>query len=122
MATAGTAPPELAEATAALQDLACQLAQPAGKEARLAALRDLQRDLPARIQAAKNGPYLVTNVPRLRNYLGETVPATPQLALCRCGRSAIKPRCDGAHAETGFTDGKDPSGYPTGSTVTRASK
>jgi len=112
MATAGTAPPELAEATAALQDLACQLAQPAGKEARLAALRDLQRDLPARIQAAKNGPYLVTNVPRLRNYLGETVPATPQLALCRCGRSAIKPRCDGAHAETGFTDGKDPKRVP----------
>ncbi len=32
----------------------------------------------------------------------------PGLALCRCRNSAIKPLCDGSHAETGFTDAKAP--------------
>jgi CDGSH-type Zn-finger protein/truncated hemoglobin YjbI len=115
LATAGTAPPglaELAEATAALQGLACQPADPARQQARLAALWDLQRGLPARIQTARNGPYLVTNAARLRDHLGEPVPATPQLALCRCGASALKPFCDGAHAGSGFTDDKDPKRIP----------
>jgi CDGSH-type Zn-finger protein/truncated hemoglobin YjbI len=103
----GAAPPELIEATAALQDLACRIAPAAQAEARLAQLRELQRGLPAMIQPAVNGPYLATNVPRLLNHLGEQISATPQLALCRCGGSAIKPFCDGTHARTGFTDAKD---------------
>jgi CDGSH-type Zn-finger protein/truncated hemoglobin YjbI len=108
LAPAGMAPPELAEATAALQDLACQL-PPADEQAgRLAHLREIQNGLPVVIQAAKDGPYLATNVPRLLNYLGEPVSATPQLALCRCGGSSMKPFCDGTHARIGFTDGKDP--------------
>jgi CDGSH-type Zn-finger protein/truncated hemoglobin YjbI len=36
----------------------------------------------------------------------------PQLALCRCGASALKPFCDGTHATSGFTDGKDPNRVP----------
>ena len=36
----------------------------------------------------------------------------PQLALCRCGASAIKPFCDGTHATSGFTGAKDPNRVP----------
>ena len=61
---------------------------------------------------AKDGPYLVTNVTVLRTPLGEEVPVPPQLALCRCGASAIKPFCDGSHTTSGFTDGKDPNRVP----------
>ncbi len=109
---ADTAPPELLEAAAALQHLACQLA-PAGERAgRVAELAALQEGLPAGIMVAENGPYLATNVPAVRTHLGEQLPVPPQLALCRCGQSAVKPFCDGAHAQTGFTDGKDPSRVP----------
>ena len=61
---------------------------------------------------AKDGPYLVTNVTVLRTPLGGEVPVPPQLALCRCGASALKPFCDGSHATSGFTDGKDPNRVP----------
>jgi uncharacterized Fe-S cluster protein YjdI len=50
----------------------------------------------------------VTNVPRLVDHLGTEAAPAPQLALCRCGHSAIKPLCDGSHAASGFTDAKDP--------------
>jgi CDGSH-type Zn-finger protein/truncated hemoglobin YjbI len=109
---AGDLPPELAEATAALQDLACRLVQPRQAAARRTELWRLQEGLPARIQAMRNGPYLVTNVPRLIDHLGAVRQPAPQLALCRCGRSAIKPWCDGSHARTGFRDGKDPKRVP----------
>ena len=61
---------------------------------------------------AKNGPYLVTNVPAVRTPLGENLTLPPQLALCRCGGSATKPFCDGTHASNGFTDAKDPNRVP----------
>ena len=61
---------------------------------------------------AKDGPYLVTNVTSVRTPLGEQLPVTPQLALCRCGASAMKPFCDGTHATSGFTDAKDPKRVP----------
>ena len=104
-------PARLAEATAALQDLALQLAPAASGTARLAQLRQLQHGLPAQVQVATDGPYLVTNV-RLSNYLGEPIPAPPQLALCRCGASSVKPMCDGSHAATGFSGAKDPKRVP----------
>jgi CDGSH-type Zn-finger protein/truncated hemoglobin YjbI len=112
LGAAGGAEPELAEATAALQDLGCQLAPLNERAARLASLWQIQDGLPARIQTAKNGPYLVTNVPRLVSYLGEQLTAAPALALCRCGGSSMKPFCDGSHARTGFTDAKDPKRVP----------
>ena len=104
----GGAPPELAEAVAALQDAACAAAPAAGRAAQL---RDLQASLPASIQAARGGPYLVTNVPTILTHLGQPLPTPPQVALCRCGNSARKPFCDGSHAE-GFTDAKDPNRVP----------
>ncbi len=104
----GGAPPELAEAVAALQDVACAAAPAAGHAAQL---WDLQASLPASIQAARGGPYLVTNVPTMLTDLGQQLPTPPQVALCRCGNSARKPFCDGSHAE-GFTDAKDPNRVP----------
>jgi CDGSH-type Zn-finger protein/truncated hemoglobin YjbI len=43
----------------------------------------------------------------MTDYLGADVEPLPQLALCRCGNSAIKPYCDGSHVN-GFSDNKDP--------------
>ena len=99
--------PALIEATAALQDLACQL-----DASVLTELRALQSDLTPGITVATDGPYLVTNADSLRDWLGADVPAPPQLALCRCGESAIKPFCDGAHVAAGFSGVKDPKRVP----------
>jgi CDGSH-type Zn-finger protein/truncated hemoglobin YjbI len=108
----GSCPPGLAEAVAALQDLACRLVPPAEAAARLEELWGLQAGFPAEVRAARNGPYLVTNVPRLTDHLGAERRPAPQLALCRCGESAIKPFCDGSHVRVGFTDPKDPKRVP----------
>jgi CDGSH-type Zn-finger protein/truncated hemoglobin YjbI len=109
---AASAPPGLLEAAAALQDLAVNQAPAAERPQRIADLGRLQRELPPAIMTAKNGPYLVTNVTVLRTPLGTELPVPPQLALCRCGASATKPFCDGSHATSGFTDGKDPNRVP----------
>jgi CDGSH-type Zn-finger protein/truncated hemoglobin YjbI len=99
----------LLEAVAALQDLACQGPE---RVTRIAALADQMASLPPGIITAKNGPYLVTKAAAVRNHLGETLTLPPQLALCRCGASAMKPYCDGTHASSGFTDDKDPRRVP----------
>jgi len=109
---AGSAPPGLLEASAALQDLAVNQAPAGERPQRIAELGQLQRELPPAIMTAKNGPYLVTNVTVLRTPLGGEVPVPPQLALCRCGASATKPFCDGSHTTSGFTDAKDPNRVP----------
>jgi CDGSH-type Zn-finger protein/truncated hemoglobin YjbI len=105
-------PTELAEATAALQSLTTTGVADDEAARRRGELRQLQAGLPATVQTARNGPYLATNVPTVRNYLGEELQLPPQLALCRCGGSASKPFCDGSHASNGFTDAKDPNRVP----------
>jgi CDGSH-type Zn-finger protein/truncated hemoglobin YjbI len=107
-----SAPPGLIEAAAALQDLAIRHAAAGERADRTAELGRLQRELPPGIMTAKNGPYLVTNVAAIRTPLGEKLTVPPQLALCRCGASALKPFCDGTHATSGFTDDKDPKRVP----------
>lgn len=105
--------PALQEATAALQDLA--LAAETSEDARvsrLAELRELQADVPPAIQSAHNGPYLVTNAEHMTDWLGQELERRPQMALCRCGESAIKPLCDGACAENGFDDAKNADRVP----------
>jgi CDGSH-type Zn-finger protein/truncated hemoglobin YjbI len=72
-------------------------------------LKRLQAGVPAGISVALDGPYLVTNADRLCNYLGDPLPVRPQMALCRCGGSAMKPLCDGTHGRTGFSGAKDPA-------------
>jgi CDGSH-type Zn-finger protein/truncated hemoglobin YjbI len=104
--------PELAEATAALQDLAIGSAGQGAAESRLAELAALQAGLDPGIQAMADGPYLVTGARALIDWLGQPLPVRPQLALCRCGGSKIKPLCDGTHAAIGFRTAKDPGRVP----------
>jgi CDGSH-type Zn-finger protein/truncated hemoglobin YjbI len=113
-------PSQVIEAAAALQDLALRAVRAltpdddaeAAVAERIAELTALQGGAPHGIRLAHNGPYLLTGADRVRNHLGETIEARPQLALCRCGGSAMKPFCDGAHATNGFTDTKDPKRVP----------
>lgn len=108
-------PCEIQEATAGLHDLAIRWAPSGGPDnasTRTAELRAIQADLPCTIQAAPNGPYVVTNVDIFTDWLGQRIQPLPQMALCRCGASAIKPFCDGAHADIGFRDDKDPARVP----------
>ena len=108
----GTCPPTLTEAVAALQDVLLRVAPPSQEPSWRDDLRQAQSSLPASIQAARNGPYLVTNVPTVLNHLGIATEAAPQLALCRCGASAVKPACDGTCQANGFSDAKDPARVP----------
>jgi CDGSH-type Zn-finger protein/truncated hemoglobin YjbI len=108
-------PAEIKEAVAALQDLACELAPadaPSVAAATLADLAALQAGVERHVQSALHGPYLATNVEELTTWLGEPIPTRPQMALCRCGESAIKPFCDGTHALIAFSGVKDPKRVP----------
>jgi CDGSH-type Zn-finger protein len=100
--------PELAEAAAALQDVAVGLAEEAAAAARLAELAALQSGGNQQIQVLPDGPYLAVNPSHLYDHLGVPIPARPLMALCRCGESEIKPTCDGTCHRIGFTDVKDP--------------
>ncbi len=104
----------LQEAAAALQDLACQaVADDVERlEARRSELSALMAGLRCTIQSAPNGPYLVTNVTRMTDWLGVSIDPTSQSAVCRCGASAIKPWCDGSHARIGFEDTKAETRVP----------
>jgi len=80
------------------------------------------------ITISLNGPYLVQGALPLAhqhivtNAQGESlawregqavsVPASGSYALCRCGRSASKPFCDGAHQRIGF-DGRETASRAT---------
>ena len=50
-----------------------------------------------------DGPLILRGQFALAAQDGQPIPAGRRtVALCRCGRSAIKPFCDGSHARTGF--------------------
>jgi CDGSH-type Zn-finger protein len=55
------------------------------------------------IVACENGPLLVRGDFALRTQQGEEIDARrATVALCRCGKSAIRPFCDGTHKAVGF--------------------
>ncbi len=56
------------------------------------------------IQISKNGPLLVKETVKLVDMsTGEELQVEKfPIALCRCGLSATKPYCDGAHSKAGF--------------------
>ncbi len=52
----------------------------------------------------KNGPLKVEGDFQIKDSAGKVFPTTAGKAafLCRCGLSANKPFCDGAHSKQGF--------------------
>lgn len=63
-----------------------------------------------------DGPLLVQGPVRVLTPDGRDIPVPPRkdgrpaevVVLCRCGGSATKPFCDGAHKRNGFTDAPAP--------------
>jgi CDGSH-type Zn-finger protein/uncharacterized Fe-S cluster protein YjdI len=52
----------------------------------------------------QNGPLLLSGKVELRDAAGEVSYEGGKAAICRCGRSANKPFCDGGHARTGWRE------------------
>jgi CDGSH-type Zn-finger protein len=63
-----------------------------------------ESDLPVEIGVIKDGPYWVTGGIGVTMSDGRTLEVRKRVTLCRCGRSANKPLCDGTHTEIGFSD------------------
>jgi CDGSH-type Zn-finger protein len=60
---------------------------------------------PLVIRCRENGPLVVVGPVKVVDHLGNefTLPSGKEnVALCRCGRSASKPFCDGSHRSAGF--------------------
>jgi CDGSH-type Zn-finger protein len=65
----------------------------------------------ARITPYRNGPYLVRGPFTLVDQDGNEIEVNRRVvALCRCGRSQIRPFCDGTHKTTRF---RAESGLPS---------
>ena len=61
------------------------------------------------IVAYPNGPFLVRGNISLTTPEGVELPRDRRtIALCRCGKSVIKPFCDGTHKIIGFTTEPEP--------------
>ena len=64
----------------------------------------------ATITPYRDGPLIVRGDFRLLDQDGgEIDPGRATVALCRCGKSAIKPFCDGSHKRSGFSAPSAPS-------------
>lgn len=62
-----------------------------------------EHDEPVTITVYRDGPLIVRGDVRLTDPDGnELDPGRRTVALCRCGRSASKPFCDGSHSAVGF--------------------
>jgi CDGSH-type Zn-finger protein len=60
-------------------------------------------DHAASVTPCEDGPLLLRGDFTLMTQDGEVIdPGRRTVALCRCGRSAIKPFCDGTHKVVGF--------------------
>ena len=65
-----------------------------------------------RITSYRDGPLLVRGPVRLEDQDGNPIDAgTGTIALCRCGKSRLRPFCDGTHKLVRFSA---PSGAESG--------
>jgi CDGSH-type Zn-finger protein len=64
----------------------------------------------ATITPYRDGPLIVRGDFRLLDQDGAEIdPGRKTIALCRCGKSGIKPFCDGSHKRSGFSAPSAPS-------------
>ena len=64
----------------------------------------------ATITPYRDGPLIVRGDFRLLDQDGGQIdPGRETIALCRCGKSGIKPFCDGSHKRAGFSAPSAPS-------------
>jgi CDGSH-type Zn-finger protein len=64
----------------------------------------------ATITPYRDGPLIVRGDFRLVDQDGNEIdPGRQTIALCRCGKSGIKPFCDGSHKRSGFSAPSAPS-------------
>ena len=64
----------------------------------------------ATITPYRDGPYLIRGNFQLTDQVGNPIEARRRtIALCRCGKSGIKPFCDGSHKRSGFSAPSAPS-------------
>lgn len=76
----------------------------------LAAGPDAEPAAGATITPYRDGPLIVRGDFRLVDQDGNDIdPGRTTIALCRCGKSGIKPFCDGAHKRSGFSAPSAPS-------------
>jgi CDGSH-type Zn-finger protein len=65
---------------------------------------------PVRITPYRNGPYLVRGPFTMSDQSGNEIEVRREVvALCRCGRSQIRPFCDGTHKLIGFQADSGPT-------------
>lgn len=50
----------------------------------------------------KYSPYMLVDLPHLKDARGKKLPVSAVISLCRCGGSQSKPYCDGTHGKIGF--------------------
>ena len=60
--------------------------------------------MPQAIAVISDGPLWITAGVPIINSDGTQLEARNRVTLCRCGASANKPLCDGAHKEAGFSE------------------
>jgi CDGSH-type Zn-finger protein len=72
----------------------------------------LPEDRPVTITPYRDGPLLVRGTFRLQDMHGRPIDVEREtVALCRCGKSRIRPFCDGSHKLVRF---RAPSGTERG--------
>ena len=60
--------------------------------------------LPTQVQIIDDGPLYLQGGIAVESADGERYEVRNRVTLCRCGASANKPFCDGAHGDAGFSD------------------
>ncbi len=77
----------------------------------------------ATITPYRDGPLIVRGAFRLVDQDGNDIdPGRDTVALCRCGKSGIKPFCDGTHKRSGFSAPSAPSRPRPAARILRAAR